>query len=145
MVRSSAVVLQGVKAYNVAGAQGSHGSTEELTMKRHLGVSLVVIVLLGAIAPAVSAQGAAEKGATVFAAQKCSMCHALDGKGNAKGALDGVGLKYSAAEIRQWIVAPAEMAAKHAATRKPPMKAFANLPKEDVDALVAFLAAKKKK
>jgi mono/diheme cytochrome c family protein len=73
------------------------------------------------------------------------MCHSLDGKGNAKGPLDGIGAKFKAEEIRQWIVAPAEMAAKHNATRKPPMKAFATLPKDDLDALVAFLASKTKK
>ncbi len=36
------------------------------------------------------------------------------------------------------------MTKKANATRKPPMKAYPNLPKEDLDALVAFLAAKKK-
>ena len=86
-----------------------------------------------------------EKGAAVFAAQKCSMCHALDGKGNAKGALDAVGSTLKADEIRQWIVTPAEMTAKAKAERKPAMKAFANLPKDDLDALVAFLASKKTK
>lgn len=91
------------------------------------------------------AQGAADKGAAVFAAQKCSMCHALDGKGNAKGALDDVGSKLKGAEIRAWIQTPVEMAAKAKAERKPAMKPFANLPKEDLDALVAFLETKKKK
>ena len=91
-----------------------------------------------------AAAQALDKGAAVFAAQKCSMCHALDGKGNAKGALDGIGSKLKADEIRQWILTPVEMAAKAQAARKPAMKAFANLPKEDLDALVAFLAAKKK-
>lgn len=96
-------------------------------------------------APAPSgAQAAADKGATVYAAQKCSMCHALDGKGQAKGPLDGVGSKLTADEIRQWIVNPAEMTAKTKATRKPVMRAYPNLPKEDVDALVAFLSSKKK-
>ena len=33
-------------------------------------------------------------------------CHSIDGKGNAKGPLDGVGLKYSADELRQWLVDP---------------------------------------
>lgn len=92
-----------------------------------------------------AASGAPDKGATVYAAQKCTMCHALDGKGNAKGALDGVGTKLTAAEIRQWIVTPVEMAAKAQAARKPAMKAYPNLPKEDLDALVAFLSSKKKK
>ena len=92
-----------------------------------------------------SAQGAAEKGAAVFAAQKCSLCHGMDGKGNQKGALDDVGSKLTADQIRAWILTPVDMAAKAKAERKPAMKPFANLPKEDLDSLVAFLAAKKKK
>ena len=47
--------------------------------------------------------------------------------------------------IRAWIVTPAEMTKKANATRKPPMRAYASLPKPDLDALVAFLASKKKK
>ena len=106
-------------------------------------VSTVVVVVFAMSLPA-AAQTAVEKGATVFAAQKCSMCHALDGKGAAKGPLDGIGSKLKADEIRQWIVAPVEMAAKANATRKPAMKSYASLSKEDLDALVAFLASKKK-
>jgi hypothetical protein len=37
------------------------------------------------------------------------------------------------------------MAAKVKAERKPAMKAFPNLAKDDLDALVAFLASKKTK
>lgn len=86
-----------------------------------------------------------DQGAAVYAAQKCSICHSLDGKGQAKGPLDGIGTKLTAAEIREWIVNPVEMTKKHNATRKPVMRAYPNLPKEDLDALVAFLASKKKK
>jgi len=109
-----------------------------------------VIRLTGLVAIAMfiggvgSASAQAPSGETVYAAQKCSMCHALDGKGQAKGPLDGVGSKMSADDIRQWIVDPATMTKKANATRKPPMKAYPNLPKADLDALVAFLAAKKK-
>jgi hypothetical protein len=69
----------------------------------------------------------------------------MDGKGNQKGALDNVGSLLTADQIRQWITTPVEMAAKAKAERKPAMKSFATLPKEDLDALVAFLAGKKKK
>ena len=86
----------------------------------------------------------ADKGEAVYAAQKCSMCHSLDGKGQAKGPLDGIGTKLTAAEIREWIVNAAEMTKKHNATRKPAMRAYPNLAKDDLDALVACLAAKKK-
>ena len=108
-------------------------------MKRVLATAVFVLITGPAFA-----QGAAEKGAAVFAAQKCMVCHALDGKGQVKGPLDGIGAKLTAAEIRAWLVTPAEMAKKANATRKPPMRAFASLPKEDLDALVAFLASKKK-
>jgi len=102
----------------------------------------VAAVVLGAAA--VSAQDA-EKGAKVYADQKCSGCHAIGGKGNAKGPLDDVGAKLSADEIRQWIVDPAAATAKANATRKPPMPSkYTSLPKEDVDALVAYLASLKK-
>jgi len=54
-----------------------------------------------------------------------------------------VGARLKAEDIRQWIVAAPDMAAKAKADRKPPMKAYAMLPKEDVDALVAYLASLK--
>jgi mono/diheme cytochrome c family protein len=92
-------------------------------------------------APTAAAVAHGEK---VFAAQKCSICHAVAGKGNKNGALDGVGTKLSAADIRAWIVTPVEMSKKHNSTRKPPMKSFAALPQADIDALVAYLQSLKK-
>jgi len=80
-----------------------------------------------------------EDGAKVYAAQKCSLCHSIAGKGNPKGALDGVGARLTPDEMRQWLTSPKEMAARHNASRKPPMKSFAALPKGDLDALVAYL------
>ena len=100
---------------------------------KNLCVLAIAVIVICVAAPA-SAQGAAEKGAAVYAAQKCATCHALD----------GIGSKLSADEIRAWIVTPAEMTKKANATRKPPMRAYASLPKEDLDALVAFMASKKK-
>src|SRR5580765_1957008 len=79
------------------------------------------------------------RGVKVYADQKCSVCHAIAGKGNAKGALDGVGSKLTSAEIHEWIVDPVGMTAKSKAARKPVMAAkYAALPKEDLDALVAY-------
>lgn len=86
----------------------------------------------------------AAKGEQVFAANKCTMCHSVAGKGNAKGPLDGVGTKYTADELRDWMLKPAEMATKHKATRKPMKQPYTKLPKEDVDALVAYLQSLKK-
>jgi mono/diheme cytochrome c family protein len=85
-----------------------------------------------------------ERGTKVYAAQKCGVCHSIEGKGAKKGPLDGVGTKLSAEEIRQWIVDAPEMTKRAKATRKPVMKNYAHLPKDDVDALVAYLGTLKK-
>ena len=103
----------------------------------------LVGALLAATAGAATAQSAVEQGQQVFTAQKCAICHSIAGKGNAKGVLDDVGAKLSAAEIRQWITEAPAMAAKVKAERKPPMKTYA-LPKDELDALVAYLASLKK-
>ena len=105
-------------------------------------IVMAVAVCLG-MAAAAAAQDAKAKGEQVFAAQKCSLCHSVAGKGNAKGALDGVGSKLSADEIRSWITDAKGMTAKTKATRKPDMKQY-SLPKDDVDALVAYLSSLKK-
>jgi len=115
-------------------------------MKR-MWVGTMAAIALAALAGTSSAQDAkVEKGAKVYADQKCSICHSIAGKGNAKGALDGVGTKLTEAEIREWIVDPAKATAKAKAERKPPMPAkYASLPKDDLDALVAYVSSLKKK
>lgn len=107
-------------------------------------VSAFLIASMLVAVPA-HAQKAADRGMKVFTESKCSMCHAIAGKGNAKGALDEVGSKLSADEIRQWIVDPQVMRDKAHAERKPSMKSYASLPKDDVDALVAYLQTLKTK
>jgi mono/diheme cytochrome c family protein len=107
---------------------------------RRIGLLLLVLAMVtaaGILTPA--AAQTAEEGQKVFADQRCSLCHIVEGKGNKRGPLDGVGDKWNAEELAQWIRTPAEMAAKVEATRKPPMKSFASLPDADVDALVAYL------
>jgi len=86
-----------------------------------------------------------ERGMKVYTEQKCSICHSIAGKGNAKGELDDVGGKLKPDEIRAWLANPVEMAKKINAERKPPMRAYPNLAKEDVDGLVAYLGSLKKK
>jgi mono/diheme cytochrome c family protein len=86
-----------------------------------------------------------EKGKALFTTQKCTLCHSIAGKGNPKGALDEIGSKLKADEIRQWIVSPKEMADKAKATRKPPMPSYEQMAKADLDALVAYLETLKKK
>ena len=107
-------------------------------------ISSFVIGLMVSVTPALAQDATPERGQQVFTANKCSICHAVAGKGNAKGNLDSVGAKLSAAEIRQWIVDAPAMAAKAKAERKPAMKSFAQLPPADISALVAYLSTLKK-
>jgi len=108
---------------------------------RILTLAFIAVVAIG-VAPAF-AQGDAAKGATVYGAQKCAMCHSIAGKGG-KLSLDGVGSKLSAADIQEWITHPADAAKKHKSTAKPPMRAYASLPKADLDNLVAYMLSLKK-
>jgi mono/diheme cytochrome c family protein len=102
---------------------------------------LALCVGLAATAAAQDAKVA--KGEKLYADQKCALCHSIGDKGNKKGPLDGVATKLKSDEIREWIVDAKGMTAKTKAERKPLMKAY-TLPKDDVDALVAYMATLKK-
>jgi cytochrome c2 len=110
-------------------------------MKRTvLGVGLVVW-----FASAAGAQDAqVAKGKELYTTLKCQMCHAIEGKGNKMFPLDGVGSKLSADDIRKWLVNPKEMEAKLATKPKMAMKSFESRPKEEIDALVAYMVSLKK-
>jgi mono/diheme cytochrome c family protein len=103
------------------------------------GVILYVIVAV----PAAAQDARVAQGAKVYTAQKCAMCHSIGDSGNKKGPLDAVASKLSAEELRAWIVDAKGMTAKTKAARTPAMRAY-TLPKDDVDALVAYLLTLKK-
>jgi len=115
-------------------------------MKR-IGIATMTVLALALAAGGAAAQDAKiEKGIKVYADQKCAMCHSIAGKGNVKGPLDEVGTKYKAEELRQWMVDPVAMTAKHKAERKPAMPAkYTTMPKDDLDAIVAYMGSLKKK
>jgi len=107
-------------------------------------VIAALVMMVCAVQPA-SAQAQVERGMKVFADSKCSLCHSVAGKGNVKGPLNDVGARLSAAEMREWLTHPDVMREKTKAERKPPMKSFASLSKDDMDALVAYLQTLKTK
>ena len=115
----------------------------------HYLISIVVSVVVCTVVSVTPARAqpteAQDAGAKVFAAQKCSICHSIAGVGNKKLPLDGVGAKLSVDEIREWIVSPVEAAKKASSTAKPPMRAYTNLSKPDLDALVAYMKSLDKK
>ena len=105
---------------------------------RHLAA---VLLLMGLASPAFAGPDPklVEKGRALYAANRCTLCHSAEGKGNPKGPHAGVGARLSAEEIRGWITKPQEMNAVRKSTRKPAMSSFAHLSAADVDALVAYL------
>ena len=111
--------------------------------KRFL-ISTTLVIAVGFATGLPAAAQDAKKGQTVYAAQKCQVCHAIAGTGNKTNPLDGVGGKLSAADIKQWIVSPAEAAAKAKSTKKPLMpNKYGSLPPADIDALVAYMLSLK--
>ena len=103
------------------------------------------LILVGCVAARAAAQDAkVARGAQVYVEQKCALCHSIGDKGNKKGPLDAVGSTRSLEDLRAWIVDAKGMTAKTKAPRKPEMKNY-SLPKEDLDALVAYMASLKKK
>ena len=114
-----------------------------VTMRSSLFITALTVALVAG-APGVARSQDAAKGQQVYAAQKCSVCHLVAGKGNKANPLDGVGAKLSADDIRAWIVDPVKMAAKASSTKKPPMpNKWANLPAADLDGLVAYMQSLK--
>lgn len=107
-------------------------------------ITVAAVALQAIVASVAFAQDPVAKGEAVYTAQKCSLCHSIGDKGNKKGPLDGVGMKYSTADLRMWMTDAKAMTAKTNSTRKPEMKSY-TLPKDDLDALVAYMASLKKK
>ena len=103
-------------------------------------VMIASLILVAPIWAASQDEAMIKKGQDVYAAQKCSTCHSIDGKGKKVSPLDGVGSKLTAEEIRAWIVTPAEMTKKTNSTKKPVMpNKYSKLPADEVDALVAYM------
>ncbi len=86
-------------------------------------------------------------GMKVYETQKCSTCHAIKGQGGKLStALDGIGGKLSAADIKKWLTNPAEMEAKLTTKPKMPMSTYMKshkLSDADVEALTAYMMSLK--
>lgn len=111
-------------------------------MKRIASGAVLAVVL--ALPALLSAQDAAlvEQGKAVYTKNKCQSCHQIEGKGNKRFPLDGVGKKLSADEISMWITDPKAMEAKLAEKPKIHMKAY-KLADADLKALVAYMQSLK--
>jgi mono/diheme cytochrome c family protein len=113
------------------------------SVKLASGCLLLLAVLLYATPANAQDKAAVEQGVKIYAVQKCNACHSVEGKGAKKGPLDEVGTKLTEEEIRLWLVDAPGMTKKTKATRKPVMKNYAKLPKDEIDALVAYMQSLK--
>jgi mono/diheme cytochrome c family protein len=102
-------------------------------------VALALSVALLASPAAAQDKAQIERGIKVYATQKCHVCHSIDGKGQRKGPLDDVGARLTEEELRLWLVDAIGMTKKTKSLRKPFMKNYGHLPKEDIEALVAYM------
>jgi mono/diheme cytochrome c family protein len=119
-------------------------------MKRVLvGVGVVVVACaFGAVLVAQDAK-LVEQGKKAYETRKCSDCHTIGGKGGRltkQFPMDGVATKLSAADIRKWFTATAEMEAKveKPAKLKMTSKKYVFTDAE-VDGLVAYMLTLNKK
>jgi len=112
-------------------------------MRRVIPAVMMGVLAMTWAAPAVAQDAKVAAGEKLFAAQKCSICHSVAGKGNVKKPLDGAGTRLDAALIRLWLTDPKAAEAKSGKKAMPPMKSFAALPAADIDALVAYVQSLK--
>ena len=83
-----------------------------LTTKTILPLGALMLALAMPVVAAAQDAALVKKGEEIYAAQKCSTCHSIAGKGGKQSPLDGVGKKLSADDIKAWIVNPTEMTKK---------------------------------
>ena len=89
-----------------------------------------------------------DQGKKLYDANKCSDCHTIGGKGGRltkQHPLDGVGTKLSAADIKKWFTATAEMEAKVEKPSKLKMTSKKyKFSEAEADALTAYALTLKK-
>ncbi len=86
---------------------------------------------------AAPAQGS--PGRAVFEAQGCLGCHSVAGKGSPRSPLDGVGARLSRQQLSEWAIGAASVADNLSPRALQAKRANAQLPREDMDALLDYL------
>jgi mono/diheme cytochrome c family protein len=82
----------------------------------------------------------AARGRALFADQGCTRCHAAEGAGNPRSPLDGVGGRYTRAELRDWIIAAPSVRRQLSGSAARAKEGYAGLAPDDLDALTGYLS-----
>ena len=107
--------------------------------RRTADTALVGVALLMSWTVASARSQDVAAGVEIYAEERCALCHSIDGEGNERGPLDGVGSRLSADDIERWMLVPDEMTEETGAKRRPYMPAYPDLSTEELDALVAYM------
>lgn len=81
------------------------------------------------------------EGRAVYDAQDCARCHSIEGRGNPRAPLDGVGARRDRDELRAWITAPPEMEEQMSSRAFGAKQEYQELPEDELAALVDYLAS----
>jgi hypothetical protein len=93
--------------------------------------------------PSVAMAQAADsaRGRVVYQAQGCEGCHSIAGVGSPRSPLDGVGARRTAAELRAWTLGLPAVADSLPPAMLRLKQGFAEIPAEELDALMVFLGS----
>jgi len=81
------------------------------------------------------------RGRAVYEDQACARCHSIDGRGNPRAPLDGVGARRSVGELRDWVTAAGSVRGELSRSAQRAKDGFRQLPEADLEALVTYLAS----
>lgn len=116
-------------------------------MRKVLFTFVGLVIATSAVAAQAPDAAKVAAGQKAYDTQKCSTCHAIKGQGGKLStALDGVGAKLPAADVKKWLTSPAEMEAKLKDKPKMLMSTYLKshkLTDADVEALTAYMMSLK--
>jgi len=80
-----------------------------------------------------------EAGRQVYGQQTCARCHSINGEGNPRNPLDGVGARRTAQELRDWITGADALQGALPERAFKLKQAYRELSGDDLDALIIYL------
>lgn len=81
------------------------------------------------------------RGGDLYEALSCSRCHRVDGQGNPRSPLDGVGARRPASELRDWLTGGGSARDRLPRSVVRTKGEFTALAPEELDALVEYLSS----
>jgi mono/diheme cytochrome c family protein len=80
-----------------------------------------------------------QPGRSIYKEQHCSVCHSVEGSGNPRYPLDGVGDRLGPEDIRKWIIGAEELKLQMPGRAFRIKQDYKELPPEELYALVAYM------